>query len=159
MRPLTFVTGGILVMLGAGCGGTRPDGVGKGSLIPCPSTPNCISTHASDSQHAMAALDFDGSASDALDRICAIIQALPRTKIITRTDAYMHAEFTSKFWRFVDDVEFAVDTANKQINFRSASRLGKSDLGVNRARMTEIVRQFKEHPTQDTRTESGETTD
>jgi uncharacterized protein (DUF1499 family) len=67
-----------------------------------------------------------------------IVQAMPRTLIVTETPVYLHAEFTSAVMRFVDDVEFSLDEATRSINMRSASRLGKSDLGVNRRRIEEI---------------------
>jgi uncharacterized protein (DUF1499 family) len=66
-----------------------------------------------------------------------------RAKVITDTGDYIHAEFTSRLFRFVDDVEFSFDDTNKLINFRSASRKGYSDLGVNRKRMEEIRKRFE----------------
>jgi len=68
---------------------------------------------------------------------------MPRTVIVAQTDDYLHAEFTSGLFRFVDDVEFYVDSARYEIQFRSASRTGYSDLGVNRKRMTDIVNRFE----------------
>jgi uncharacterized protein (DUF1499 family) len=67
-----------------------------------------------------------------------IILHKKRTKIVTETSTYLHAEFTSALWRFVDDVEFSFDENAKRIHMRSASRLGKSDLGVNRKRVEAI---------------------
>jgi uncharacterized protein (DUF1499 family) len=61
-----------------------------------------------------------------------------RTKIVTETSTYLHAEFTSALWRFVDDVEFSIDENAKLIHMRSASRLGRSDFGVNRKRIEDI---------------------
>ena len=66
------------------------------------------------------------------------MRSLPRTQIITETDSYLYAEFTSKLMGFVDDVEFSLDPAAKVIQVRSASRLGESDLGVNRDRVQAI---------------------
>ena len=40
--------------------------------------------------------------------------------------------------RYVDDVEFWFDPVNMVIQVRSASRLGKGDLGVNRARIESL---------------------
>jgi uncharacterized protein (DUF1499 family) len=68
-----------------------------------------------------------------------IIQQMKRTRIVTEADNYLYVEFTSALWRFVDDVEFSFDDASKTIHVRSASRLGKSDLGVNRKRI-EMIR-------------------
>jgi uncharacterized protein (DUF1499 family) len=73
-----------------------------------------------------------------------VIQNLERAKIITETENYLYAEFTSAFWGFVDDVEFLVDESAKVIHVRSASRLGTSDLGANRKRIETIRAKLKE---------------
>jgi uncharacterized protein (DUF1499 family) len=64
---------------------------------------------------------------------------LPRTKLVEENDSYLHYEFTSLLFRFVDDVEFLFDDESKTIHFRSASRTGYGDFGVNRRRM-EVIR-------------------
>jgi uncharacterized protein (DUF1499 family) len=53
-------------------------------------------------------------------------------------DTYLHYEFTSLLLRFVDDVEFLFDDETRTIHFRSASRTGYGDFGVNRSRMEDI---------------------
>lgn len=128
----------------AGCHGTRPDVVGRGTdrLAPCPSTPNCVNTRAEDSTHAIEPLAYEGDDAQAMARLVAVVESMDRTEIIKKTDGYLYVEFTSAFWRFVDDVEFSFDTDANVIHFRSASRLGKSDFGVNRARMEEVRRRF-----------------
>jgi uncharacterized protein (DUF1499 family) len=63
---------------------------------------------------------------------------LPRTRLVEEDESYLHYEFTSLLLRFVDDVEFVFDDEAKIIHFRSASRTGYSDLGVNRARMEQV---------------------
>ena len=67
-----------------------------------------------------------------------VIRSIPRSIIIKETNNYLYAEFTSKLMGFVDDVEFYFDDDGKFIQVRSASRLGESDLGVNRQRIEEI---------------------
>jgi len=75
---------------------------------------------------------------------------LPRAKIVSVEDNYLHVEFRSAIFRFVDDVEFLVVIPEEQrpteqrIHFRSASRVGYSDFGVNRRRMEQIRRAFGE---------------
>lgn len=66
------------------------------------------------------------------------VAGLPRTKLIEEDDTYLHYECTSLLLRFVDDVEFVFDDEAKLIHFRSASRIGYGDLGVNRRRMEDI---------------------
>ncbi len=67
-----------------------------------------------------------------------MIGSLPRTRLVEEDESYLHYEFTSLLLRFVDDVEFLFDDETKTIHFRSASRTGYSDLGVNRRRMEQV---------------------
>jgi uncharacterized protein (DUF1499 family) len=78
-----------------------------------------------------------------MKRLKGAIATIPRMTIVTEAGDYLHAEATSRLFRFVDDVEFYVDRAAKVIHFRSASRVGRSDLGVNRARMEQIRAAFE----------------
>jgi len=122
--------------------GQRPTnlGVHDGRLISCPASPNCVCSHDSDAQHAIAPLSYSGTPAEAMHTLKEIIQSLERTAIITETDTYLYAEFTSKLMGYVDDVEFYLDPTGAVIQVRSASRLGKSDLGVNRQRI-ELIRE------------------
>jgi uncharacterized protein (DUF1499 family) len=124
----------------------KPDnlGVTDGKLAPCPNSPNCVSTQAVDDLHRIAPLSFDCAPKEAMKRLKAAIAALPRLQIITETEEYLHVEATSLIFRFVDDVEIFVDRTASQIHFRSASRVGRSDLGVNRARMEQVRKLFIE---------------
>jgi uncharacterized protein (DUF1499 family) len=126
----------------------RPDnlGVHEGKLAPCPNTPNCVSSQTDDEAHRMAPIPFEGRAGVALDRLEATLAARPRTagvKKMNKLCLYLRAECTSFLFRFVDDVEFLVDPEAKVIHFRSASRVGRSDFGVNRKRMEEIRKDFE----------------
>ncbi len=67
-----------------------------------------------------------------------IILGMRRTRITEESNGYIHAEFTSVIWRFVDDVEFFFDDAAKVVHVRSASRFGRFDFGVNRRRIETI---------------------
>ena len=66
---------------------------------------------------------------------------MPRARVSMNTGEFLHIEFTSKVFRFIDDVEFYFDEPGI-LHFRSASRIGHSDMGVNRDRMEEIERLF-----------------
>jgi len=141
---ITYAMALSLVLLGFT--GPRPQnlGVRNGALAACPDSPNCVSTQAKDARHTIEPLRYDTSREQALQRLTAIMRSWPRTRIVTTTADYLHVEFTSALFRFVDDVEFFFDDAAKTIHFRSASRLGYSDLGVNRKRMEEIRRRFQQ---------------
>jgi|ERR1043166_2352124 uncharacterized protein (DUF1499 family) len=118
----------------------RPDnlGVNDGKLAPCPDSPNCVSTQAADHEHRIEPLRFDDAPDLAWARLVRLVSGLPRTNVVDAGVDYMHVEFASLLFRFVDDVEFWMDTENKVIHFRSASRVGRGDLGANRSRMEAI---------------------
>ncbi|MCG8570657.1 MAG: DUF1499 domain-containing protein [Spirochaetes bacterium] len=113
-------------------------GMTNGSLQPCPDSPNCVSTFAEDEEHQISPIFYRDSLIEVKKKILATIEKMPRTTIITVEENYIHVEFRSKIMRFVDDVEFLIDDQNKIIHFRSASRLGYSDMGVNRERMEQF---------------------
>jgi uncharacterized protein (DUF1499 family) len=119
-------------------------GVREGKLAACPSTPNCVSSQATDAEHAIAPYGYGAALPDAKARLKRVVGALPRTRLVGETESYLHFEFTSRIFRFVDDVEFYFDDAAKLIHMRSASRLGRSDFGVNRKRVEAIRRAFDE---------------
>lgn len=108
------------------------------NLPPCPSSPNCVSTQATDEGHAIAPFRYRKSRAEAKEALKAAIATMPRTKLVEENESYLHYEFTSLLLRFVDDVQFLFDDESKTIHFRSASRTGYGDLGVNRKRMEEI---------------------
>jgi uncharacterized protein (DUF1499 family) len=134
----------LVPVLIVGCSGTRPStlGVKDGRLAPCPNSPNCVSTQSADAKHGIDPITYTTSTEEARNRLEEIVRAMPRTKIVRLEDDYMHLECTSRLFRFVDDVEFWFDDANKVIHCRSASRKGYSDLGVNRKRVEQIREQF-----------------
>ncbi len=130
----------LAALLCAGCTGTRPTnlGVTDGRLAPVPETPNCVSSQTDSEEHFMEPWPLEVSADSAILMLEAAIVAHPRSKLVVRTRRYLHAEFVSDFWRFVDDTEFYVDERAGLIHFRSASRVGRSDWGVNRERMERL---------------------
>lgn len=117
-------------------------GVQNNRLAACPATPNCVCSYDTDPVHKIEPLVYRSTAAEALANLKAIIQALPKTTIVSETPNYLYAEFKSALMGFVDDVEFYVDEAAQVIQVRSASRLGKSDLGVNRKRIEAIRAAF-----------------
>ena len=73
-------------------------------LAQCPSSPNCVSTQAQDEGHAIAPFRYRKSRAEAKESLKAIVQAMPRTKLVKEDESYLHYEFTSLLLRFVDDV-------------------------------------------------------
>jgi uncharacterized protein (DUF1499 family) len=108
------------------------------TLSPCPSSPNCVSTLATDEGHAIAPFHYTKPRAEAKEALKAVINSLSRTTLVEEDESYLRYEFTSLLLRFIDDVEFLFDDDTKTVHFRSASRTGYSDLGVNRRRMEEV---------------------
>jgi uncharacterized protein (DUF1499 family) len=135
------------LILFTGCTGAIPKlGIENGQLTQCPTTPNCVNSQAEDKKHYIEPILTTGTPLEVKNTILKILNELKRSKIIVAEDNYIRAEFTSKVIRFVDDVEFYFsDTKSKEmiINVRSASRVGHSDLGVNRKRIEQIRNKFK----------------
>lgn len=109
-----------------------------GHLAPCPDSPNCVCSQDPRPQHQVDALPYLGESDAALARLTDIVRSEPRTRIVETGPQYLRAEFRTRVFRFVDDVEFLVDPARGVIEVRSASRVGYSDLGVNRRRVERL---------------------
>lgn len=122
------------------CAGTRPSdlGVKQSRLAPCPSSPNCVSSDDADAAHVISALQLALPPAEAWRAVHATVAGLARTKIIMQTDDYLHAECSSAVFGFVDDLELHLRPAQNLIAVRSAARLGRSDLGVNRRRVESL---------------------
>ena len=145
MRKQNLI-GLVSVLLIAGCGGTTPDlGINNGELTPCPNTPNCVNSQAVGEKQYIQPIRFPGTRQEARTRLLQILQSEKRTKTLTAQENYIRSEFTSAFFRFVDDVEFYFPKelgGETIIHVRSASRVGRSDLGTNRKRIERIRHKF-----------------
>jgi uncharacterized protein (DUF1499 family) len=95
-----------------------------------------------DSSHSIDAIPYGGDRQTAYTALLQVLSVVPRTTIIEHNieanDAYIRAESRSRLLGFVDDVEFYLPADQAVIHLRSASRLGESDLGVNRRRLEQI---------------------
>jgi uncharacterized protein (DUF1499 family) len=117
----------------------RPDnlGVTAGRLAPPKTTPNCVSSQAdpADAEHYIAPIRFKGGAAEAMAAVRKAVEGMGGATVIRQEPNYLYAEFRTRLMRFVDDVEFVFDDKAGLIHVRSASRLGRRDFGVNRARV------------------------
>jgi len=122
------------------CAGQRPAnlGVSDGGLAPCPSSPNCVSSDATDESHQVPPFRLAVPSDEAWRAARKVVSELPRTRIAQETGDYLHAECRSVLFGFVDDLELHFRPAEGIIAIRSASRLGYSDLGVNRRRVGDL---------------------
>ena len=107
-------------------------------LPPCPPSPNCVSSLAEDKRHYIEPLHYEGQNSEVRGEILSIIGSMRGARVTRSDDRYIHAEFTSSIFKFIDDVEFYFDTEKKLVQVRSASRKGHYDWGVNRRRIEQI---------------------
>lgn len=126
-------------------------GVVEGRLKLPADTPNSVSSQAdlypNHPQHNYARIEplsLVGDNKSILSKIKAIIELMPGSQIITDQENYLYVQFTTRVMKFVDDAEFWCDPQSNVVQVRSASRLGKSDLGVNRQRIEWIRKQLEE---------------
>lgn len=134
----------ILVLLAilfiAACSAKKPEklGVVNGEFTACPSSPNCVSSQATDSEHKINPLKAHGDIKTVMENLKKSIEQMNGAKIITQKDTYIHAEFTSRIMRFVDDLECFYQQESGEIAVRSASRIGYSDFSANRKRIEHL---------------------
>lgn len=133
----------LFILLFLGCSGDISElGVINGNFKPCPITPNAVSTMADPGSdfHYIAPLMYKMNKDEALTKIKGILQDYndEEVKILTLKDDYIHAEFTSRFFKFTSDVEIFFPVNGSYIHIRSASRVGIGDFGRNRIRVENI---------------------
>lgn len=112
-------------------------------LKPCPQSPNCVSTQTDQEAKKRDPIAYTGSMADAKARLMKAIDGMPRTRLKTEADNYLHYTFKTRIIPFIDDVEFLFDEEAKLIHYRSASRVGHSDMGANARRMGKVVAAFE----------------
>jgi len=125
-----------------GTEGNNPDQRMK-TMKPCPSSPNCVSSQAGDPRHSMEPIPFTGSRDAAQARLRAIIQSMPRSKVMKEETGYLAVSFRSRIFGFVDEAEFSFDEHTGSVHFRSGASTGYYDFGINRSRMQRIAEAFK----------------
>ncbi|MDJ0651101.1 MAG: DUF1499 domain-containing protein [Xenococcaceae cyanobacterium MO_188.B19] len=113
-------------------------GVKDGYLSPCPETPNCVVSQKTDTIHEISPIEYHTDQATARATLLKVLTVVPRTTVTEQTENYIRAESKSRIFKFVDDLEFYFPDKEKVIHLRSASRVGESDLGVNRRRIEQI---------------------
>ncbi|QQS55955.1 MAG: DUF1499 domain-containing protein [Candidatus Competibacteraceae bacterium] len=132
--------------MAGGCSGGQPPvnfGVSEGRLAPCPSSPNCVSSQAADEQQWVHPLRYEAERARARAQLLAVLDGMDRAEIVQADENYIHAQFRSAVFGFVDDVEFLFDPPGF-IQVRSAARSGYYDFGVNHERVERIRVRFNE---------------
>ncbi|MDE0737313.1 MAG: DUF1499 domain-containing protein [Pirellulaceae bacterium] len=121
----------------------RTTGYRDGQLASCPARPNCVCSQSTAVRHAIDPLVVPGGMVNPMGHLLEIVQQLPRVRLLSQEEHYLHLEVRTSWFRFVDDVEFYWDQEASCIHVRSASRIGYSDLGTNRRRIERIRRLFE----------------
>ncbi len=144
MKRLISVFLAIGLMLTTGCQEKNPGLVGlkDGRLQPCPDAFNCVSTQDPRERYRMDPIPYKGTQEEAREKLLSVIRRMLQSTLVKASPDYIHVEFRSSFFEFVDDVEFLFDDNARVIHFRSASRTGYYDFKVNRTRMEDIRRRF-----------------
>jgi uncharacterized protein (DUF1499 family) len=126
-----------------GCAASPPvprSGSGPARLAPCPPTPNCVTSEGAEPSQRVESFVLDPRVEPAVAwaAVREAVAGLPRTRIADEAPGYLRAESRSALFRFVDDLELALEPGARRIAVRSASRVGRSDLGVNRRRVERL---------------------
>lgn len=131
-------------VVGMNVASSPPEGVGtaQSHLAPCPDSPNCVSTDAISADQTLEPLPIANTDEQTIKLLSDVVSELPGSRSVLRKDNYLHVEFRSPWLRFVDDVEFLIDGQGEFVHARSASRVGRSDMGVNRQRLEEIRNRY-----------------
>ncbi len=114
-------------------------GLSSDRFLPCPESPNCVSSDAGDEAHRFALLTLNDGAS--WPGIVAEIEQMDGVTLTDNSPGYLRAEVRSPLFGFVDDLE--LHQRNDQLALRSASRVGYSDMGANRKRLEAIESRLK----------------
>ncbi len=114
-----------------------------GRLRPCPSSPNCVSSESDSPPSRVEPLTFKGPPEKAWGDLKETIREMGG-EVQEEHEGYLWATFTSKVFRFVDDVEFRMVSTAGMVHVRSGSRVGYSDLGVNRKRVEKLRTLFNQ---------------
>ena len=113
-------------------------GINDSHLSPCPESPNCVVSQNGDEKHSIEPITYSTDRETAKKTLLKVLTVVPRTEVIKSDDDYILAESKSRIFSFVDDVEFYFPEGENVIHMRSASRVGESDLGVNKRRLEQI---------------------
>lgn len=142
---LPFLVIGFMLMTGCKQTVAGTTGLTDGRLRPCPDKYSCVCTQDLAGGHRIEPIRYAGTQDDARERLIMIIRQMAQSTIVKADPDYIHVEFRSAVFEFVDDAEFLFDDAAKLIHLRSAARTGSYDFSVNRKRMEEIRKRFMGH--------------
>lgn len=117
---------------------TRPN-----KFLPCPDSPNCVSSLSDNKKQFIEPFDNKGRREEARQKLINILKSKKRVRLVKVETDFIHAEFRSFIFRFVDDVAFYFPSEETIIHVRSASRTGYYDFGANRRRVERLRSAFE----------------
>lgn len=128
----------------SGCSGNQQGNIGvkNGIFAQCPDSPNCVSSMEPDSSKFIEPFMYSTDRQTARLVLKEVVVAQRGATVKAETESYIHAEFRSALFGFVDDVEFYFPEDVQSIAIRSAARLGYWDMGANRRRMERLRKEF-----------------
>ncbi|MEE1673872.1 DUF1499 domain-containing protein [Agarivorans aestuarii] len=118
-------------------------GLQSGRLAPLASSPNGVSSYA-EGEKKVAALPFKADLKSTQLAALRAFAHMPNNKVISRDEQYVHSVFFSPTVGYRDDVELHFDQAEHLVHFRSQSRVGYSDMGINNQRYQEFAKLYLE---------------
>ena len=142
LRILPFLMIALMTLTGCQKTAAGTTGLNDGKLLPCPDKPNCVCTQDKAEGHWIEPIRYDVTQEEAREKLLRVIRHMAQSTLVKADPDYIHVEFRSAFFEFVDDVEFLFDDGAKLIHFRSAARTGYYDFKVNRNRMEDIRKRF-----------------
>ena len=133
LRSLLFL---IALSAGLSCSSSppAPAGIVDGALAPCPVSPNCVSSEATDETHAIAPIQLQGDPQRSWQTLVATVESTPGVEVVIQRPDYLYVVATTPIMRFVDNFELWLRPGGR-VTVRSASRIGWGDLGANRDRV------------------------
>ena len=137
---MKYIIGFILIFMTLGCMSAPKDlGVKSGKLSPLKTSPNGVSSQTDQLEKQVDPLVLDIPTDDAKEIIKKACESYGKHKIIKESEDYLYVVFITGIMRYRDDAEFYFDAENKEIHYRSQSRIGYSDMGLNRKRYNALA--------------------
>jgi uncharacterized protein (DUF1499 family) len=147
-KMIKFFIGSLMfVTILWGCSGNPAERHNSESsgFLDCPDTPNCVSSLAKNPKYRVEPFRLKKDPKTSWDIVKKTVELLPRTKVVSADNSDIHAECRSLIFRFVDDLTLHLTPSNGIIHLRSASRIGYSDLGVNRRRVETLRKKLQQN--------------
>ncbi len=140
----------VVLLVGTGYGiyknSVPPNNLGleAGGFKPLRKTPNGVSTQAESSSQKVMSLSYKDDAAHSKEVLIEAFDTYGKYEILVNEVLYMHVVFSTQGMGFKDDVEIFFDDKQRQIHYKSQSRVGYSDMGVNRARYEAIRKYYQD---------------